>query len=198
MESIGELLRRLRKEKGEPLRTVAAYLDIDQAVLSKIETGHRKATKEQVEKLAKYFGTDKKEMLVSYLSDRIIYEIEGEEYGEDALKVAENKVAYLKFKKSDRNAIVRKIRRYLNKDGRIRKAWIFGSYARGDHRPGSDIDLMVEEKSADEFSYFDLADIQYKLEKILERNVDIGFASSLREGVTEIIQKEAKLIYENA
>lgn len=96
MESIGELLRRLRKEKGEPLRKVAAYLDVDQAVLSKIETGQRKATKEQVEKLAKYFGADKKEMLVSYLSDRIVYEIEGESLANEALKVAEEKINYQK------------------------------------------------------------------------------------------------------
>lgn len=96
MESIGELIRRLRKEKGEPLRKVAAYLDIDQAVLSKIETGQRKATKEQVVKLAKYFGADKKEMLVGYLSDRIVSEIEGERLAKEALKVAEEKIKYQK------------------------------------------------------------------------------------------------------
>ena len=55
MESIGEIIRRLRKEKCEPLRKVAAYLDIDQAVLSKIERGQRKATKKQGEKLANYY-----------------------------------------------------------------------------------------------------------------------------------------------
>lgn len=197
MESIGELLRRLRKEKGEPLRKVAAYLDVDQAVLSKIETGQRKATKEQVEKLAKYFGANKKELLVAWLSDKILYEITDEEWAEDALKAAEDKVAYRKFKKYDRNTIVRKIKQFLKKDGRIHKAWIFGSFARGDDRPGSDIDLMIEDIENGKFNYFDLADIQYKLEQILNRKVDIGFASSLREGVAETIQNEAKLIYEN-
>lgn len=197
MESIGELLRRLRKEKGEPLRKVAAYLDVDQAVLSKIETGQRKATKEQVEKLAKYFGANKKELLVAWLSDKILYEITDEEWAEDALKAAEDKVAYRKFKKYDRNTIVRKIKQFLKKDGRIHKAWIFGSFARGDDRPGSDIDMMIEDIENGKFNYFDLADIQYKLEQILNRKVDIGFASSLREGVAETIQNEAKLIYEN-
>ena len=102
MESIGEIIRRLRKEKGEPLRKVAAYLDIDQAVLSKIERGQRKATKKQVEKLAKYFEANKKEMLVAYLSDRILYAIEDEEFAEEALKVAEEQVAYEKFSKTGR------------------------------------------------------------------------------------------------
>jgi len=98
MESIGELIRKLRGEKGEPLRKVAAYLDIDQAVLSKIERGQRKATKEQVEKLAKYFGADKKEMLVSWLSDRILYEVQDEKLANEALKVAEEKIKYNKRK----------------------------------------------------------------------------------------------------
>lgn len=38
----------------------------------------------------------------------------------------------------------------------IDKAWIYGSFARGDDRPDSDIDLAV--KTDDSFSYFDLAE----------------------------------------
>lgn len=94
MESIGEMIRRLREEKGQPLRVLAAYLEVDQAVMSKIETGHRKATKQHVEKLAKYLGASKKEMLVAWLSDRIVYEIEGENLAKEALKVAEEKIKY--------------------------------------------------------------------------------------------------------
>lgn len=96
MESIGGLIRKLRGEKGEPLRKVAAYLDVDQAILSKIERGQRKVNKEQVEKLAKYFGANKKEMIVAYLSDRILYEIKGERLANEALKLAEKKIQYQK------------------------------------------------------------------------------------------------------
>jgi len=96
MENVGEMIRRLREEKGEPLRVLAAHLQVDQAVMSKIERGQRKPTKEQVEKLAKYFGADKKEMLIAWLSDRIVYEIEGESLAKEALKVAEEKIKYQK------------------------------------------------------------------------------------------------------
>ncbi len=96
MESIGEMIRRLREAKGEPLRVLAAYLKVDQAVMSKIETGHRKPAKEQIEKLAKYFGADKNEMLIAWLSDRIVYEIKGESLANEALKVAEEKIKYQK------------------------------------------------------------------------------------------------------
>lgn len=52
MKSLGENLRQLRTDKGLPLRTVAAFLDMDQAILSKIERGQRRANREQVLKLA--------------------------------------------------------------------------------------------------------------------------------------------------
>ena len=45
MESLGDIIRKLRESKELPLRTVAAFLDIDQAILSKIERGHRKPTR---------------------------------------------------------------------------------------------------------------------------------------------------------
>jgi len=39
MDSLGDTLRKRREDKELPLRIVAAYLDIDQAILSKIERG---------------------------------------------------------------------------------------------------------------------------------------------------------------
>ena len=42
MEDIGKLIRYLRINKDSLLRKVAAFLNIDQAVLSKIERGKRK------------------------------------------------------------------------------------------------------------------------------------------------------------
>jgi transcriptional regulator with XRE-family HTH domain len=98
MQSIGELIRTLREKEGYPLRKVAAFLDIDQAVLSKIERGQRKLTKEQVIKLADFFNYSEKEMLVTFFSDQIIYEIGNEDYAKEALKVAEEKIEYLKTK----------------------------------------------------------------------------------------------------
>lgn len=98
MKSIGVHIRKLREEHGYPLRKVAAFLDIDQAILSKIERGQRKAKKEYIIKLAEYFKQDEKEMLVIYLSDRILYEIDGEDYANEALKVAEEKIKYINTK----------------------------------------------------------------------------------------------------
>ena len=43
MVSIGEQIRNFGHGKGLPLRKVAAELDMDQSILSKIERGERKA-----------------------------------------------------------------------------------------------------------------------------------------------------------
>jgi len=197
MTSIGEILRELRTKKGDPLRKVAAYLDIDQAILSKIETDKRKATKAQISSLAKYYATDKDKLMVAWLSDRVLYEVQDEEFGEAALKAAEEKVAYLKLKKTSRSVLIKKMAGFFKEDGRIKKAWLFGSFCRGDQNLESDVDLMVEERPDKKFNYFDLADIQYKLEKILKRKVDIGFATTLRESIANEVVNEKQLIYEN-
>lgn len=65
INSLGEVIRELREHHELPLRTVAAYLDIDQAILSKIERGQRKASREQVLKLAEYFKINAEELLIT-------------------------------------------------------------------------------------------------------------------------------------
>lgn len=98
-ETIGEKLRHIREEKELPLRKVAALLDIDVAILSKMERGERRITKEVVLKLADIYGYNANELLVSFLSDKILYEIQDEDLGMEALKVAEERVKYLKANK---------------------------------------------------------------------------------------------------
>lgn len=99
MERLGDTIKKLREDKELPLRTVAAYLDIDQAILSKIERGHRKPTRDQVVKLAEYFKVKENDLLVAWLSDKLVYEVEDEDMALKALQVAEEKVKYNKTKK---------------------------------------------------------------------------------------------------
>jgi len=94
MLSIGEEIRKLREDRGLPLRKIAAELDIDQSILSKIERGERKASKEQIIQIAKIFNVDEKELLINYLSDRVLYDLIEEDLASDVLKVAEKKIKY--------------------------------------------------------------------------------------------------------
>jgi len=98
-ETIGEKLRHIREEKELPLRKVAALLDIDVAILSKMERGERRITKEVVLKLADIYDYNADDLLVSFLSDKILYEIQDEDLGIEALKVAEERAKYIKANK---------------------------------------------------------------------------------------------------
>ena len=196
MDSVGEIIRKLREDKELPLRTVAAYLDMDQAILSKIERGLRKASREQVVKLAKYFKVKENELIIAWLSDKLVYAVENEEMALKALQVAEEKVAYKKYSKIGRQTIIKRISNYLSKDRRISKAWLFGSFARGEDDYKSDIDLMIEVPANSKFSLFDLADIQYQLENLVPKKVDIVMNKGVKPHFMERIKPDLEIIYE--
>ena len=99
-ETLGEKLRQIREQNKLPLRKVAALLHIDVAILSKMERGERKLSKEVVLKLADIYKSNPDELLVLFLSEKIMYEIQDEDLGEKALKVAEKRVKYLKANKT--------------------------------------------------------------------------------------------------
>ena len=94
--TFGEVIKKLREDNGLPLRKVAARLDIDPSTLGKIERNERSANKEMIEKFAEIFSINSKTLVVSFLSDKVAYEIMEEDCTKDILKVAEEKVKYYK------------------------------------------------------------------------------------------------------
>lgn len=90
---LGNKIRALRDEQGILQRQVAAYLEIDTPMFSKIERGDRRAKRTQVILLAKYFHIDEKEMLTLWLADKVLDALEGEEELRlDALDTAKSKL----------------------------------------------------------------------------------------------------------
>ena len=195
MESFGDKIRQLRVDKGLPLRTVAAYLKMDQGILSKMERGQRKASRTLVVKLAKYFKVKESELIVLWLSDKLAFELMNEEHAVKALHLAEEKVVYKPVNKLDTKRGFKIIHDFLGRDGRAAKAWVFGSFARGEHSPKSDIDLMVRFKKPDLVSLFDYADIAYQLEKLLRRHVDIVEEGYLQPLARKAAQHDLTLVY---
>lgn len=96
IESFGEHLRSLREQAGLTLKSVSEHISIDTSLLAKIERNERYPTKLIIKQVAKYFEVDEKELLNSFLSDQIAYKILDEEADLSILKVAEDKVKYLK------------------------------------------------------------------------------------------------------
>lgn len=95
----GEHLRMLREGRSLLQRQLAASLEIDTPMLSKIERGERRAKREQVVQIAKLLGVNADELLTLWLADQVYRLVKDEEVAAQALKVAEGKVKYNTKKK---------------------------------------------------------------------------------------------------
>jgi transcriptional regulator with XRE-family HTH domain len=98
MKFFGEHLRYVRTSRNLLLREVAADLKIDPSLLSRIERGIKRPTREQVIQLGSILKTNVNELLVHYLSDRVVYELKDETLALQAMRFAEKKITYIKRK----------------------------------------------------------------------------------------------------
>lgn len=87
---LGKRIKELREERKLLQRQLAAVLEIDTPMFSKIERGDRRAKREQVITLAQQFKVDEKELLTLWLADKILDTLEGGDgkLKQDAIKVA--------------------------------------------------------------------------------------------------------------
>lgn len=83
------LLREAREKKGLKTREVSEMLHIDQALISKFESGQRNPTKKQVIALAQLLDIDLETIMVLWLKEKILREITDETLALKALKAAE-------------------------------------------------------------------------------------------------------------
>lgn len=68
----------------------------------------------------------------------------------------------------------------LTHDYAVRSLFVFGSVARGDDRPDSDVDVLIEFDPQAHPTLFTLAAIHARLTDLLHRKVDLGTVDSLR------------------
>ncbi|BFM44684.1 hypothetical protein CFS9_33250 [Flavobacterium sp. CFS9] len=90
------LLKNAREQKGLKTREVAQLLGIDQALISKFESGSRKPTKDQIVKLSQLLEIDYETLMIAWLKEKILYEIGDDEFALKALEVAEKEIKYNK------------------------------------------------------------------------------------------------------
>lgn len=78
----------------------------------------------------------------------------------------------------------------------ITKAWLFGSYARGEESVESDVDILVLFDKGAKISLLKYASIVCKLEEILNHKVDMVEEGSVLAFAQESVSKDRVLIYE--
>ena len=90
---LGKRIKELREEKQLLQRQLAASLEIDTPMYSKIERGERSAKREQVLKLAELLATDKEELLTLWLAGQVYEVVKDDENASKALEfVLKNKM----------------------------------------------------------------------------------------------------------
>ncbi|MFY7936214.1 MAG: DNA methyltransferase [Flavobacterium sp.] len=94
MQTIGTTFKNIREERNLLLEDLTKKTGISKAVLSRIENGKRLPTREQVNQLCKYYKAEKNEIIVQWLSDKLVYEVQDEDFALEAMQVAEEKIKY--------------------------------------------------------------------------------------------------------
>ena len=79
----------------------------------------------------------------------------------------------------------------------VLKAWLFGSFARGEERPTSDVDILfVPDRSGKPFTLLTMGGMYMDLTRLLGREVDLIEDGSLRPYAAETADRDKILIYE--
>lgn len=89
---IGLQIRKLREKRGYLLRQMAALLDVDPTILSKMEREERPFKKENILKVAEICSINAEELLTVWLADKICDVVKDENIALKAIKLAENQV----------------------------------------------------------------------------------------------------------
>lgn len=98
--SFGELIRNLREKRGAPLRVVAAAVDIDSTMLSKLERGERFPTDEQTRKFAKYFDLPPSELQAKAIADKFLSQYGHNPAAKEALMFIKERIVTYSSNKS--------------------------------------------------------------------------------------------------
>ena len=80
----------------------------------------------------------------------------------------------------------------------VLKAWLFGSYSRGEQTNESDVDILVQYDRSQRIGLLKISGMHIDLENLLEHKVDIVEEGTLRPWAIESINKDKCLIYERA
>ncbi|QJD79903.1 type VII toxin-antitoxin system MntA family adenylyltransferase antitoxin [Spirosoma rhododendri] len=81
-------------------------------------------------------------------------------------------------------------------DKPVKRAYVFGSVARGEQTDGSDVDILVELDYAGGADFYQFLTMQEQLSELLDRPVDLVSANGLSPFIKPFIDREKQLIYE--
>ena len=101
------------------------------------------------------------------------------------------------MKKTTIDKMLPKLRVALAKQP-IKRAWLFGSYSRGEETPKSDVDILVQYDEQARISLLTISRIMIELSEAIGRPVDLVEDGRLLPFANESVNHDKILIYERA
>lgn len=95
------------------------------------------------------------------------------------------------------NLLIQKMQNYFVTQP-IEKAWVFGSFSRGDETEKSDIDILVSFAKDAKVTLFTIGGMYMDLKDLLNREVDLVEEGTLFPFAKESAERDKILIYERA
>jgi len=93
-----------------------------------------------------------------------------------------------------RQEYIDRIKKFFNNKP-VLKAYLFGSYARGDANENSDIDILVELDYSQQIG-LEFVQMQLDLQDLLQHKVDLLSAKAVSKYIYPFIENDKYLIYE--
>ena len=129
------ILKNAREAKGFKTREVAQILGIDQALISKFESGNRKPTRDQVIKLASLLEIDFELIMIAWLKEKILFEVDQDEFALQALAAATEELEFKCLPSNPKISI--KLQKLLNEIDILKTS--VGSFYNADNYPTTQV-----------------------------------------------------------
>jgi predicted nucleotidyltransferase len=194
-KNIGQIIKALRLKQGKTLREVAAFLEIDQAILSKMENGKRPISEKLIQLLATYFKEDGIELRKLFVVDKLYKIIEEEADPSDILALLESRVLYQAKIEREHVSVVNQLKDYFSASPMVEEVSWFGSFARGNHSKKSDLDLLIRFSPKNGISMMQFLKMQHELSELVGRKVDLIEDGQLKESARVNVLQEKEVIY---
>jgi predicted nucleotidyltransferase len=91
--------------------------------------------------------------------------------------------------------IVNKLKKYFALQP-IEKAWVFGSYSRGEETRYSDMDILVRFDNQAHITLFEYVGMVQALQKLLRKKVDLVEEGQLKDFAKDSVERNKILVYE--
>ena len=142
-------------------------------------------------------GAERKEIIQSFQSKLEVFPVNYDRLRRYASRrgVQEELKAVLAARDTQRIQMISNIQQYLDRT-RITRAWLFGSFARGEENENSDVDLLVDYDKSGGLSLLTIVRYKLDMERLIGREVDLVENGCLKPFAAASAEKDKYLIYE--